>query len=130
MENAVPFVAKISKAKTRSKEDKDYYVFRINIPKEAATKLSLAKDDFIFFRATRAQWYHMLKWKEMRRTWDRLPDPLKSAIQSSGVEVPYETYTPSIVNTVASPPSMSLAKEQRIPLFALAPSIATQHGAN
>ena len=66
MQNVVHFVAKISKIKTRARADKDYFVFRVNIPKQAAKELSLTKDDFIFFKAMKAKWYHMLDWNEMR----------------------------------------------------------------
>jgi hypothetical protein len=128
MENVVPFVAKISKIKTRAKKNKDYYVFRINIPKAAATKLSLAKDDFIFFRAMKAQWYHMLKWKEMRSTWEMLPKSVKSAIRNSEVEVPAEPYTPFRITTMW-PPNIDKMQEQTV-LVGLMHSGNNPYGAN
>jgi hypothetical protein len=122
MQNIVPFVAKISKIKTRAKKDKDYFVFRVNIPKEAARELSLTEDDFVFFRAMKAKWYHMLDWKEMQRTWQMLPDSLKSEIESSGLGIPSENDILPVFNTTGQ----ALVKQQMLQI-PVAPTIGRSY---
>lgn len=108
MDNQVSFVAKVTAHRTRTKNEKDYFVFRTNIPKEAADKLSLSKNDYLFFsNVMKAKWYHMVKWEEMPLTWEMMPQQLKTEIELSGL-LPYPerisippsvtspTYTPSV----------------------------------
>src|SRR5919197_1040167 len=89
MQDIASFVAKVSSVKTRTKDNKDYFVFRMNIPKEVADQLSLVKDDYLFLRAMKAKWYHMVNWQEMPLTWEKMPNQLRDEILSSGMEVPY-----------------------------------------
>jgi hypothetical protein len=88
-EESVPFVARVSKVKTRRKDGKDYFTFRINIPHEISERLNLNNGDYLFTpAATKAKWFHMLNWKEMNMTWSMLPQQLKNEIKTSGLETP------------------------------------------
>lgn len=80
--DAVPFVAKVQKSKTR--KGKDYFVFRTTIPKEIANKIDIKGGDYIFFRAKKAQWYHMLDWDKMENTWKMLPAPIRDKVIYDG----------------------------------------------
>lgn len=79
----VGFVAKIQKAKTR--KNKDYYILRTTVPKEIAEKMNVAPGDFVFFRAKKAQWYHMIDWEAMENTWKILPREVQSKVISDGL---------------------------------------------
>ena len=80
------FVAKISKVKTRSKGEKNYYAYRINIPNHIVDELELKKDDYIFVKSSmKAKWYHLFKWHEEPKAWYMLPAKLQQEIQSSGM---------------------------------------------
>lgn len=79
----VTFVAKLQKAKTR--KDKDYYVLRTTVPKEIAEKIDANSGDFLFFKAKKAQWYHMLDWEAMENTWKMLPDEIKQRVVMDGL---------------------------------------------
>jgi hypothetical protein len=94
MSTDVYFLSKVYKVKTRTKDNKDYYIYRMNIPKEESDKLQLSKDDYLFVKAAKAKWYHMLNWKEMYKTWNMMPQPLRNEIRQSGVHVPLELQTP------------------------------------
>jgi hypothetical protein len=86
MAQNVQFVAKVSKIKTRTKESKDYYAYRLNIPSEIAEKLQLTNNDFLFVReAIKAEWYHLFKWNENPKAWEKLPPKLQNEITSSGI---------------------------------------------
>ena len=85
MEKTVPFVAKVATAKTRTKEGKDYFVYRMNIPKDVAEQLTIVNGDYLFLRGMKAKWYHMVKWNEMPQTWMMLPPNLKTEIELSGI---------------------------------------------
>lgn len=91
MSSKVQFVAKVSRTKTRTEGDKEYYTYRLNIPKEYADKLQLNNNDYLFVQsAMKAKWYHMLDWKEMSTTWNMLPPNLQHEIQSE-VAIPSTT---------------------------------------
>lgn len=79
----VGFVAKIQKAKTR--KNKDYYVLRTTVPKEIAEKMNVEPGDFLFFKAKKAQWYHMLDWEAMKNTWKILPPEIQSKVVMDGL---------------------------------------------
>lgn len=79
---AVSFVAKVQKAKTR--KGKDYFILRATIPKEIAKKIAVQAGDYLFFRAKKAQWYHMLDWKTMDNTWRMLPNEIRNRIITDG----------------------------------------------
>jgi hypothetical protein len=97
MDNMISFTAKASKVKTRTSEGKDYFVYRVNIPKEATDGLTLSeKEEYLFFKAMKAQWYQMLDWKEMPKTWEKLPEPVKKDIEDSGLYAPLQTTLQSI----------------------------------
>jgi hypothetical protein len=82
----VPFVAKLQKAKTR--KDKDYFVLRTTIPKEIAEKTGVIAGDFLFFKAKKAEWYHMLDWETMENTWRMLPKEIQQKVEMDGVFSP------------------------------------------
>lgn len=81
-----PFVAKVQKAKTR--KDKDYFVLRVSVPKNVAQKLDTQPGDYLFFRAKKAEWYHMLDWREMGNAWQMLPPSIRDEIILSGLPNP------------------------------------------
>jgi hypothetical protein len=74
----------------------------------------------------KAQWYHMLKWKEMRNTWEILPKSVKSAIQNSEVEVPAEPFTPFRINAWYS---NAREMHEQTALIRLMPSGTNPYGA-
>lgn len=79
----VSFVAKIQKAKTR--KGKDYYVSRITVPKDLIKKTDAEPGDYLFFKAKKAQWYHMLDWKTMENTWKMLPHEIRQRVILDGL---------------------------------------------
>lgn len=79
---AVSFVAKVQKTKTR--KGKDYFIYRMTIPKEMAKEIGLEGGDYLFLRAKKAQWYHMLDWKTMGDTWRMLPQEIRDRIIIDG----------------------------------------------
>lgn len=99
MEKMVPFVAKVSTVKTRAREDKNYFVFRMNIPKEATQELKLINGDHLFLHAMKAKWYHMLDWKEMPDTWEMLPEQLKIEITVAGLAPPEKLKMPQAITS-------------------------------
>jgi len=80
---AIPFVAKIQKAKTR--KGKDYFVLRTTIPKDVAEKIQAKPGDYLFFKAKKAKWFHMLNWQEMKNTWKLLPENVKDEVIMDGL---------------------------------------------
>ncbi len=80
------FVTKILKRKTRN--DKDYFVLRATIPKKIADEMKVEAGDFLFFKAKKAEWYHMLDWENMENTWQMLPDNVKYALIRDGIPYP------------------------------------------
>ena len=107
---AVPFVAKIQKAKTR--KNKDYFVFRTTVPKEIAMKIGVKAGDYLFFRAKKAQWYHMLDWGTMENTLKMLPDEIRNRIAMDGL------CTQSILNETESFGATNLAGQPALPQMA------------
>jgi len=90
-----PFVAKLQKAKTR--KGRDYFVLRVSIPKDAARKLEVGAGDYVFFKAKKAEWFHMLDWSQMKGTWNILPEEVKQEVYLSGLVQP-PTAGPSILS--------------------------------
>ena len=78
-----PFVAKLQKAKTR--KDKNYFVLRATIPKQVAEKTNVNVGDYLFFKAKKAEWYHMMDWSSMQNTWRMLPDDVKKKVLTDGL---------------------------------------------
>lgn len=81
--SGVPFVAKMQKARTR--KYKDYFVLRATVPKDVAEKIDARPGDYLFFRAKKAQWYHMLDWRKMENTWKMLPDEIRNRVIMDGL---------------------------------------------
>ena len=79
----IPFVAKLQKAKTR--KGKDYFVLRTTIPKEVTEKINVNAGDYLFFKAKKAEWYHMMDWSSMQNTWKMLPDDIKKKVLTDGL---------------------------------------------
>jgi hypothetical protein len=81
--DATSFVAKVFKAKTR--KGMNYFVYRFNMPKDVGDRLNLVDGDLVFFKANKAQWYHMLDWDKMQKTYQMLPLEIRSKIVESGL---------------------------------------------
>lgn len=77
------FVAKVN----RIVNDKtnNYYIHRINIPSDVVRELNLGKEDYLLFKAKKAEWYDMLDWSEMETTWNKLPLEIKNKIKEDGI---------------------------------------------
>ena len=80
------FVAKIQKVKTR--KGKDYFISRITIPKEIINNIDVKQGDFVFFKAKKAEWFHMLEWDNMESTWNMLPLEIKKQVIMDGLLQP------------------------------------------
>jgi hypothetical protein len=80
---SIPFVAKLQKAKTR--KGKDYFILRATIPKDVVEKIQAQPGDYLFFKAKRAKWFHMLNWQEMKNTWKMLPSNVKDQVIMDGL---------------------------------------------
>jgi hypothetical protein len=108
MSENVQFAAKVSKVKTRTKGNKSYYAYRLNIPSEIAQKIQLNNNDYFFVQVgMKAKWYHMLDWKQMPITWNMLPSKLKEEIQLSGVYTltnPIQQQTPQALHVSITEP--------------------------
>jgi len=77
------FVSKVSRIKNN--KEKNYYVYRINIPQNAIKQLNLKQNDHIFVQTKKAEWYHMLDWNTMSLTWDKLPPDIQRSIIQDGL---------------------------------------------
>jgi hypothetical protein len=82
----VVFPVKVYASKNR--KGKDYFVYKVTIPKKIAKELRLKKDDHLLLKASKAEWFHLLDWDEMQPTWAMLPDHMKTRIRESGLKVP------------------------------------------
>jgi hypothetical protein len=94
----VTFVAKVQKAKTR--KDKDYFVLRATVPKDVAKEIDLQPGDYLFFKAKKAEWYHMLDWKRMENTWQMLPNEIKYRAILEGLPYPESSTQMTIANAL------------------------------
>ncbi len=77
------FVAKVSRIRNRRGKDKDYFIYRVNLPTEVAEKLGLEEHDYLLLAAQKAEWYHLLDWSKMKATWDKLPEDMRTKIAAS-----------------------------------------------
>ena len=77
------FVAKVTK--TRNRKDKDYFIYRLNVPNQVAAELEIADDDYLVMKAKKAEWYHLMDWTESRTTWIKLPSDIKAKIIADGL---------------------------------------------
>lgn len=77
------FVAKVQNVKTR--KGKDYFISRITIPKEAINNIELDSEDYVFIKAKKAEWFHMLNWDDMESTWNMLPLETKIEVIKDGL---------------------------------------------
>lgn len=82
----ITFVSKMLKRNTR--KDKDYFVLRTTIPKNIAEKMKAKHGDFLFFKAKKAEWYHLLNWENMENAWAMLPDEVKYNLIKDGIPYP------------------------------------------
>jgi len=109
------FVAKVQKARTR--KDKDYFVFRVTVPKAVANKIDAEPGDFLFFKTKKAEWYHMLDWSKMETTWQLLSEGIRNQVVVEGLPYPgadlqMQTISRQISGTIgntspsASPPQV------------------------
>lgn len=101
---SVAFVAKMQKAKTR--KNKNYFILRATIPKEIVQKTGVKAGEFMFFRAKKAQWYHMMDWKAMTNTWTMLPDDVRRRVVLDGLygQGVFNQTLPGATNVSASLP--------------------------
>ena len=86
MVKEVVFPVKVYASKNR--KGKDYFVYKVTIPKKIAKELRITKDDYLLLKASKAEWFHLLDWDEMQPTWAMLPDHMKARIRESGLKVP------------------------------------------
>lgn len=82
----VPFVAKAQKVKTR--KNRDYYILRVSLPKDVASKMGVGAGEHVFFKAKKAEWYHMLDWSKMETTWKMLPPQVRNQVLYDGLPNP------------------------------------------
>jgi len=73
---------------SKNRKGKDYFVYKVTIPKKIAKELKIKKDDYLLLKASKAEWFHLLDWAEMQSTWTMLPDHMKTRIRESGLKVP------------------------------------------
>jgi hypothetical protein len=118
----VPFVAKMQKAKTR--KDKDYFVLRATVPKDVVKKINAKPGDYLFFRAKKAQWYHMLDWTKMESTWRMLPIDVKRRVVLDGLYCQGAPGQPMSLDETAVLGATNLSK----PVMQIANVLAGQSG--
>jgi len=82
----VPFVAKVQKARTR--KNKDYFILRVSVPKDVAKKIDAQAGEYLFFKAKKAEWYHLLDWSKMETTWRMLPPEIRNRAILEGLPCP------------------------------------------
>jgi hypothetical protein len=85
---------------SKNRKGKDYFVYKVTIPKKIAKELKIKKDDYLLLKASKAEWFHLLDWGEMQPTWAMLPDHMKTRIRESGLRIPelqVAAPTPSLV---------------------------------
>jgi hypothetical protein len=91
------FVAKTVKVK--NSKVKDYFLYRMTIPKEVAEKMELGASDHLLLKAKKAEWYHLLDWSQMDKGWDMLSDKAKGEILSLGLPAPKGVVvSPNVMN--------------------------------
>jgi hypothetical protein len=73
---------------SKNRKGKDYFVYKVTIPKKIANELKIKKDDYLLLKASKAEWFHLLDWGEMQPTWTMLPEHMKTRIRESGLKVP------------------------------------------
>ena len=93
---------------SKNRKGKDYFVYKVTIPKKVAKELKIKKDDYLLLKASRAEWFHLLDWGKMQSTWTRLPDHMKARIRESGLKVPEFQVT---AQTLPLSPSPSILLE-------------------
>jgi hypothetical protein len=109
-----PFVAKLQKAKTR--KNKEYFVLRASVPKDAAEKMKVGPGDYVFFRAKKAQWFHMLDWRQMKSTWNLLPEDVRQEVYLAGLVQPQ---IPTLSTTSAAGSLLTTQPETASPTLAM-----------
>jgi hypothetical protein len=92
---------------SKSRKGKDYFVYKVTIPKKIAKELKLKKDDYLLLKARKAEWFHLLDWEKMQSTWTMLPDHMKSRVRESGLKVP-EFQRIAKIQSISPRPSIQL----------------------
>lgn len=80
------FVAKTVKVK--NSKAKDYFLYRMTIPKAVAEQMELGSQDHLLIKAKKASWFHLLDWSQNDKGWDMLADSAKAEILKLGLPVP------------------------------------------
>ena len=112
----VAFVATTQKATTR--KGKAYFVYRVTLPKDKAEQIGVKPDDYLLFRAKKAQWYHMINWDEMGQTWQMLPEEISRDVVLSGLPSPGSASLAGLipgghsVGPSSSAPTSAIAQEE------------------
>lgn len=119
------FVAKVNRIINDKKNN--YCIHRINIPANVVEKLNLGKEEFLLFKAKKAEWYDMLDWSEMKVTWDKLPQEIKQKISEDGIfdgtekfrtrkqeETPITSYTVTPMTEFPMSPTSSQIESKRL----------------
>jgi len=55
------------------------------VPHEYAERLGLEDEDYVLVTMQKAEWYHLLDWREMKEAWLKLPDDIKMRLKLSGL---------------------------------------------
>jgi hypothetical protein len=108
----VSFVSKMQKVKTR--RDKDYFIFRVTVPKDAAEKSGVQPGEFLLFKAKKAEWYDMLDWSQMQEAWQRLPQETRNRIVLSGL--PYPGMVPMASTQGIAPSELGTTNPAALPI--------------
>ncbi len=112
---SIPFVAKLQKARTR--KNKNYFILRTTIPKNVTERIGAKAGDYLFFKAKKAEWYHMLDWNEMSRTWQMLPDEIRNRLMFDGLYGQGLTCQPDMLaGTNLAAPQQQLLTVQQNPI--------------
>jgi hypothetical protein len=77
------FTAKVKKV--RNSRNPKYRVYRMVVPHEYAERLGLEDEDYVLVTMQKAEWYHLLDWREMEEAWLKLPDDIKVRLKHSGL---------------------------------------------
>lgn len=101
----VTFVAKAQRVKTR--KDKDYFVLRITIPKDAAEQVGMNPNDYLVLKAKKAKWYHLIDWNSMEHAWSILPPNVKDDIRATGLPNPANQTPQTQPISALNPPLLS-----------------------
>jgi len=57
----------------KEQKGKDYFVSRLNIPLDVSKALGIEDNDYLLINAEKAEWYHLLDWKDMKSLGEIAP---------------------------------------------------------